>query len=345
MGLFSGWFKKDKPDDFEQVLATLAQDIENRQKRLSEIRLRERRATLLASVYALLAWIVYTSLWYMDFIPQLTTHPRRSKYERTVKGVPVFVGPIVFLFVRRIMQMWYTRIGNAEEKALVKLRKQQRDKIEEVKQKTNYYTMRNLIERYEDGPGPVPDSPAGLRRRIPPQPQAPIPPQLSVPPTPQRNLQLNPQTPAPGQLTPGLQQQLSPSPQRPIPPPRKQWFDKVADAILGDDDASTSGAASRYALICQKCFAHNGLVKESMWEDAQYVCPKCGYFNPSARALREIREGKKSRSPDGRAPQPAFAPQSVGKGNFAPPVGAPVSVGANASPARSDDISSMDVDS
>lgn len=52
-------------------------------------------------------------------------------------------------------------------------------------------------------------------------------------------------------------------------PPRKQWYDKVADALLGDDDSASAGAASRYALICQKCFAHNGLVKESMWEDAR----------------------------------------------------------------------------
>ena len=64
-----------------------------------------------------------------------------------------------------------------------------------------------------------------------------------------------------------------------MPPPRKQWFDKLADAILGDDDDGTVGAAaSRYALICQKCFAHNGLVKESMWEDARvyslhFTCP------------------------------------------------------------------------
>ncbi len=101
------------------------------------------------------------------------------------------------------------------EKALVKLRKQQRDKVEEVKQKTNYYSMRNLIERYDGGPGS--DSP-GLRRRIPPTPQvqppiavpAPQQQQQLAPQTPQRGgLQVNPQTPAQGSLTPGLQQQLS----------------------------------------------------------------------------------------------------------------------------------------
>lgn len=56
----------------------------------------------------------------------------------------------------------------------------------------------------------------------------------------------------------------------PLPPPRKQWYDKLADALLGDD-ATTTGplAASRYALICEKCFTHNGLAREDQWEDAR----------------------------------------------------------------------------
>jgi len=52
-------------------------------------------------------------------------------------------------------------------------------------------------------------------------------------------------------------------------PPRKQWYDKLADKLLGDDEQYNVSPSSRYALICEKCFAHNGLVKESMWEDAR----------------------------------------------------------------------------
>lgn len=61
-------------------------------------------------------------------------------------------------------------------------------------------------------------------------------------------------------------------PATPQPPPKKQWYDKLADAILGDDDA-TGSPSSRYALICQKCFAHNGLVKESAWQDTRKSLP------------------------------------------------------------------------
>ena len=63
--------------------------------RLSEIRLRERRATLLVSVYALLGWMAYTGLWYMDVLPNFTAHRRSSGFEKTAKGVPVFLGPVV----------------------------------------------------------------------------------------------------------------------------------------------------------------------------------------------------------------------------------------------------------
>ncbi|EMD35678.1 hypothetical protein CERSUDRAFT_66753 [Gelatoporia subvermispora B] len=321
MSFLTRWFRKSDSEDYAQVLEALALDIQKRQTRLSELRLRERRATLLVSTYALLLWLAYGGLWYMEVLPNISGHRSNGKFERTVKAVPVFLGPIVILFIRRIVQIWYTRKGDTEEKSLVKLRKEQREKIEEIKKKTNYYSTRNLIERYDDGPAntiPNTPQPGQLRRRLPPQ----GPPSGSAPATPRHPLSPNSQMPSPQQgspqLPPNLQQHLSPIPQAPMPPPRKQWYDKLADAILGDDDvASTSAAASRYALICQKCFAHNGLVKESMFEDAQYVCPKCGHFNPSIRAIRNARAASKSVSPDGmRIPvpepmQPDHAPENV----------------------------------
>ncbi|KAH9916957.1 uncharacterized protein BXZ73DRAFT_92415 [Epithele typhae] len=93
------------PEDYEEALAELAKDISKRQTRLSEIRLRERRATLLVSVYALLGWIAYTSLWYMDFLPNFTSQGRRSSAEKTAKAAPVFIGPIMYVFVFRL-SLW-----------------------------------------------------------------------------------------------------------------------------------------------------------------------------------------------------------------------------------------------
>lgn len=196
------------------------------------------------------------------------------------------------LFTRRIVQVWYKSKGDAEgvlgsisvdgplliqyldcsEKTLRELLKQQRVKVEEIKKKTNYYTTRNLIERYDEGSASNTNSP--LRQRQMPSQLQPSTPQRQPQQQHQPQPQLQPQSQRPNQQTPvipaGLQNHLSASPfPTPAPPPRKQWYDKLADALLGDDEQPAGASASRFALICEKCFAHNGLVKESMFEDAR----------------------------------------------------------------------------
>jgi hypothetical protein len=42
-------------------------------------------------------------------------------------------------------------------------------------------------------------------------------------------------------------------PATPKGPP--QWYDKIIDALIGED-----GLETKYALICHHCFAHNGLI-------------------------------------------------------------------------------------
>ncbi|KIJ34298.1 hypothetical protein M422DRAFT_52067 [Sphaerobolus stellatus SS14] len=290
MALFS-WFSKKKTDeDYEQILASLALSIQKRQTRLSELRLRERRSTLLVTAWTFAAWAVYVALWWAGVIGKRSRALRGALW-----GMPVVLGPIVILFTRRIVQLWYTRKGNAEEKTLKELMVQQRNKLEEIKKKTNYYSTKSLLDRYDEsaagsksangppsprrGPtSPVQPSQPGLRQRQPQGASAPNGAQGAP-----NGAQGAPQTP---ERPTGQAQAFSPTVQS-FPPPRKQWYDKLADAILGDDTAgAASSPASRYALICERCFTHNGLVTEAQWEDAQYLCPKCGHFNMSARAKK-----------------------------------------------------------
>ncbi|GLB34401.1 putative predicted integral membrane zinc-ribbon metal-binding protein [Lyophyllum shimeji] len=292
MSFLTSIFRKKKEEDYETILSALALDIHKRQVRLSEIRLRERRSTLLVTLYTLAGWVAYISLWYTGLLPKRGGRAA-SGLERAVKAAPVIVGPIIILFVRRIVQIWYKRKGDAEEKTLQTLLKQQRAKVEEIKQKTNYYSTRDLIQRYDDSP-----SNPGLRQRLVPAP----PP--TQPSTPQR-----PPAPPNGQAVSMTPNPFSPQPPTPLPsnPPRKQWYDKLADAVLGDDDHTPNPSTSRYALICEKCFAHNGLVKESMWEDAQYICPKCGHFNRSVNSKKQARILTPSPSSTASTPLPVTA--------------------------------------
>lgn len=109
-------------------MAALKADIEKRRIRLSELRLRQRRTTLASTLYALAGWGLYVSLWYMDMLPRLGFS---TATDQLARGAPVFIGPILcaivpqrsfdisddyirVLLVRRLVQLWYKRKGDAE---------------------------------------------------------------------------------------------------------------------------------------------------------------------------------------------------------------------------------------
>jgi hypothetical protein len=45
--------------------------------------------------------------------------------------------------------------------------------------------------------------------------------------------------------------------------PAKTWVDRLIDLVIGD--VSSAGPQNQYALICQQCFTHNGLVPPEMY--------------------------------------------------------------------------------
>jgi hypothetical protein len=90
--------EQKEPEDYEQILAALKLDIQKRQTRLSEIRLRERRSTLLVTMYTLAFWTVYVTMWYTNVLPNLSGHRPNSAFQKFVKGAPALIGPIVQVF-------------------------------------------------------------------------------------------------------------------------------------------------------------------------------------------------------------------------------------------------------
>jgi hypothetical protein len=239
-------YLQKEPEDFGQILAALALDIKKRETRLNEIRLRERRATLLVTLYTLAGWGAYLGLWYAQVLPQVSRHRNNSPVDKAIKAFPAILGPVMYvilslldppaymasriLFTRRIVQLWYNRKGNVEgqsdlatpkprvhfdfvhvfsEKSLAALKLARRKKVEEIKKKTNYNETRDLLERYEDGPSDrlrMSPSPAWPRNG----PVARVQPQ-QPPSTPQRAVPaVPPNTPAnpPAPISPGLQSEL-----------------------------------------------------------------------------------------------------------------------------------------
>lgn len=77
--------------DFESVLATLETQIKARETQLLSIKLRERRATVLALTYGAGACFVYFVLWYFGAVGGR----RKHGIEKIAGSLPLVVGPVL----------------------------------------------------------------------------------------------------------------------------------------------------------------------------------------------------------------------------------------------------------
>lgn len=60
---------KKAPVDYDTVLSRLSSEIAEAKTNLSEIRLRQRRISLLVTVYGVLLWFAWVALWWIGGIP------------------------------------------------------------------------------------------------------------------------------------------------------------------------------------------------------------------------------------------------------------------------------------
>src|SRR5579859_203922 len=203
--------------------------------------------------------------------------------------------------LRRGVRWWYTRKLDREvqEKELLKQRLEQ--KLEELKEKSDYYNTQQLLERYDSKASPKSSTPDRfVDPTLPPhlQPKRSkesLRPRQSVETLRQRGSSKLPLPPLPPpinpatfQLAPPPQPQNSPQfhPSAFSPPPSptlapqhqsKTFLDRVLDLLVGEDE---NAADHRYALICRHCRAHNGLAPPGERGDqVGYLCGRCGGWN------------------------------------------------------------------
>ncbi|MBW0485830.1 hypothetical protein O181_025545 [Austropuccinia psidii MF-1] len=308
MGILS-FFQSRKipstPDRFEKELTQLELKIERHQDRLQSIRIRQRSTTSKVTNYSLGFWFIYSILSYLGLGPfnwlELLSF-KNDNWNHAIQFLPIILIPIALLFVRQIFQSWYQRKQESEQIQLRQLQKQLRDKVEELKNKTSYYSTKELLERYDEKlkkpivptPSNSSQSPSSattpnsqlLRQRLPNSPSTrlttPIIPNTS---SPLHHLPTTSQDPRQVPLPPSLNS----TSQRPSSPSGRGWADRFAEVLLGDDEARPE---SKYALICIRCLAHNGLVLKEELNQIQYLCPKCGAFNPSKNKRADLIQSR-----------------------------------------------------
>ncbi|KAI8975556.1 hypothetical protein BDF20DRAFT_614749 [Mycotypha africana] len=295
MGAIYSREKRDSSADFEQVLSKLDTDIRKVETRLSEIKIKQRKASFLWVIYSIVIWILCVLYLFYLFLNEITQR------DIIYGGIPAILLPIGKLIV-----WWYDQRTKKEELKLATLRKEQKDKLEDLKKKTSYYTTQSLIEKYDESIAKKKKELEALELQQNKQKPVSLPANMGKQqPFPHKHHLRHPHLPhhAPNANTinrnipsQSVNTPLTLPPSPPYPQQQQQqqqlhsqqqqqevhWYDKIVDALVGD-----IGPESKYALICSHCYSHNGLVFKEEHDTIQYICPVCKQFNPSRKSKQQ----------------------------------------------------------
>ncbi|KAJ3189397.1 hypothetical protein HDU85_003026 [Gaertneriomyces sp. JEL0708] len=281
---FFAWRKKKDEEDWEKLLAGLDEQIRQAETRLAGLKIRDRKLRVGWVLYSVPLYGIFLATYYNYLYP--TEDPWDTRWFKN--GLVILGTPAIYM-IYKMIRSWYQSREKYELDHLDALRTQQKEKVEELKKKTAYYRTKVLLDRY--------DSPTKDRSQIPQSPNSPTGPRPGVPGMPLSGDSIRGASPnalvGPGPKTPQKIPSLSPDgPQRSaspefspskgsgpsVPataPPAKGWLDKLVDVVIGDSE----NPANKYALICEECFTHNGLVPPEAYTTARFRCLKCDHMN------------------------------------------------------------------
>ncbi|KAJ3233560.1 hypothetical protein HDU78_006364 [Chytriomyces hyalinus] len=246
-------------EDFAQVL----QDIDNEIQRIEED-----MASFEAASHAVRsALLKYLGAVYAAFLAAYFTV--MSPAEDTLL-VWIAKAAVLALFpVGKLVDVW-------QEAGYAPRDPKDKGLIEELKKKTGYYTTKTLIDKFDTPPKPIPKLNSPGKGLTPAR--TPIKPNVNMPSNSPHLLNANAamQTPNMNGVG-GLKVNLTPSNRDTRATPSSTWFDRVMDAVVGGEE----GPQNKYALICQSCFVHNGLVPPEQYNDIKFKCMACGHLNSS----------------------------------------------------------------
>ncbi|KAI9348112.1 hypothetical protein BDR26DRAFT_853986 [Obelidium mucronatum] len=281
------WFRHE--EDYAEVLQQIENDIKQTEEDMVSFVTRSSEWQAAILKYAGALYVAYLAAYFTVLSPV-----GDSAAAWLAKVAILTLVPVGIYYSRVLVDVWYKAKIRTNGNRLL----QCWSCVEELKKKTGYYTTKNLLDKFDTPPKQL-RPPTGTPKQQ--RGAAAVTPGGAIPGTPQNPMQ----TPTPG-MTPQqsqLRQQQQgmtgtgetpfstpsamPSSSRPgnnnipsiqvqgTPSAQSSWFDRVMDAVVGD----TEGPQNKYALICQSCFEHNGLVPPESYHSIKFKCRTCNHLN------------------------------------------------------------------
>uniref|UniRef100_A0A7N0T1R7 Lunapark zinc ribbon domain-containing protein n=1 Tax=Kalanchoe fedtschenkoi TaxID=63787 RepID=A0A7N0T1R7_KALFE len=304
-------------DDFEKRLQHISKEeaaVLARLKRRSQSRRRILRNLVMFSLLAEVIAISYAIM---------TTRSLDLNWKmRALRVFPMFLIPALAFLSHSTLVSLMTMWDRKDQKTVERLRAERQAKIDELKERTNYYTTQQLIQRYDPDPAAKAaaatvlasklgadsglkvylgdesalDSTAGkshdaehvqstgLRQRKHGHVRSNSV-GSTVVQSPEGDLASH--AGSEGQRTPPIAQAPTVEHYQPQGPNPSDggWIAKLAALLVGEDPTQS------YALICGNCHMHNGLARKEDFPYITYYCPHCNALNRSKQSPDNISSG------------------------------------------------------
>ncbi|KAG5872771.1 hypothetical protein JTB14_005803 [Gonioctena quinquepunctata] len=297
MGIIIGKFRKKKSTyDTLEKLENQITAIEEFGRSTEQFRKKIIGRFLLLAVFLYLILAIFLYYYYHKI----------SSDQRFLYIIPIVALPVVILIIKKIMTWYYSRKMRKNEKTLIKLRDEKKKILDNVMETETYKVAKKILDKFGNEPPKIPQltlsgttpltaretsvvrpNQTGLRQRT-------LAPTISktrlsygssvgsVTPFPDRShIQVIPssvRSTAQLQNTPLRMPAAAAIPlPRSILPKERSVMDKMIHYLIGD------GPSNRYALICKKCFTHNGMAFKEDFEYLSFRCCYCSHLNPAKK--------------------------------------------------------------
>ncbi|KAL5836601.1 hypothetical protein ACOSQ3_013770 [Xanthoceras sorbifolium] len=246
---------------------------------------------------------------------------------RAFRVLPMFLLPGLSSIAYSAFMRFSKMRDLKDHKTLENLRAERQAKIDELKEKTNYYTTQQLIQRYDPDPAAKAaaasvlasklGADSGLRVYLGDEPKLnnPTGKSYDAEVVPSSNLRNRKHTGSSsgGSMPLHHSEEEASHPIESGSPQSEHnqlvvnhhypdgstmhdggWIARIAALLVGDDPTQC------YALICGNCHMHNGLAKKEDFPYITYYCPHCNALNTPKQSEEHVA-GHNSNSPNMRS--------------------------------------------
>ncbi|XP_026469637.1 endoplasmic reticulum junction formation protein lunapark-like [Ctenocephalides felis] len=297
MGSMLASLAHDKEPPYE-ALQNLEQRIIATEEIMRDSQIRYQKILQNLMIMSFLFYLISCLAIYVYFSP-------KSWLEFSFYVCPLMVAcPMGMTIAKKVVTLYYNIKWNSYSRVMDDLLQQKKLILEEVMEKENYRTAKDLLERFSSGP--LTKSLAGQSVQSIRSMSSTCAKEVELSSVSAHSLgrrtsskPLNEKTPeiVPSRLLP-----------RPILSSHGTFLDRLVDFIAKD------GASNRFAMICPLCHNHNGMALQEEFEYLSYRCAFCGAFN-QAKKTKPTAPGLGSSDLQNYYPVPESSKAICGKMN------------------------------